>query len=489
MAGAAAVAPARAAAFELLTREAAATGAFDLNAAANDAFAGLDRRDRALAYELAIGTIKRRHALDRVIAACAEVASGHTRPAVREALRLGAFQLLYLDRVPGHAAVSESVELAKRSGRRDGAFANAVLRRVAAGGADALARLAEGESAEAAAVRHSHPAWLVSLWRRELGPEATEALLASDNLPAERCVRVNLLRATSAQAIAALAADGIVARPAATAAEGRGEHDWPDALLLDGAPLEGGAALRDGLVTPQSRASQLAAAVATESLEPAAAGSFADLCAAPGIKTSQIAAALPGWRVDAVDDDPRRAVALRANLSRLGAGSIAVVERDVLELGDDPAARDRYGGVLLDAPCSGLGTLAARPDLRWRRRPADVERLAALQRPARRGGGDPRRAGRHAHLLGLHAHAGRDARRGRAVPGRGAGQRAAAGAGGRLEPRRPGCGAAGAAPPRQRRLRADAAAARRHERFLRRAAAAGGIAWCPRPPATTGVRA
>ncbi len=379
MAGAAAVAPARAAAFELLTREAAATGAFDLNAAANDALAGLDRRDRALAYELAIGTIKRRHALDRVIAACAEVASGHTRPAVREALRLGAFQLLYLDRVPGHAAVSESVELAKRSGRRDGAFANAVLRRVAAGGADALARLAEGESAEAAAVRHSHPAWLVSLWRRELGPEATEALLASDNLPAERCVRVNLLRATSAQAIAALAADGIVARPAATAAEGRGEHDWPDALLLDGAPLEGAAALRDGLVTPQSRASQLAAAVATESLEPAAAGSFADLCAAPGIKTSQIAAALPGWRVDAVDDDPRRAVALRANLSRLGAGSIAVVERDVLELGDDPAARDRYGGVLLDAPCSGLGTLAARPDLRWRRRPADVERLAALQ--------------------------------------------------------------------------------------------------------------
>jgi len=375
-----AVAPARAAAFDLLEREAAATGAFDLSAAAADAFAGLDRRDRALAYELATGTIKRRLALDRVIAACAEVSPGRTRPAVREALRLAAFQLLYLDRVPAHAAVSESVELAKRSGRRDGAFANAVLRRVAAGGADTLARLSEGDSAEAAAVRHAHPLWIVSLWRRELGREAAEALLAADNLPAERCVRVNRLRATAQQAIAALAADGIDARPSGPIGGQTGERPWPDALLLDGAPLEGGAALRDGLVTPQSRASQLAAAIATQALGPGTAGTFADLCAAPGVKTSQIAAALPAWRLVAVDDEPRRAAAMRANLARLGADGVEVLERDVIELGGDRDWSSRCRGVLLDAPCSGLGTLAARPDLRWRRRPADVERLAALQR-------------------------------------------------------------------------------------------------------------
>ena len=374
-----AVAPARAAAFELLLGEAAASRTFDLNAAAGVAFAGLDRRDRALAYELATGTIKRRSTVDRVIAACAEVSPGRTRPAVREALRLGAFQLLYLDRVPAHAAVSESVELAKRSGRRDGAFANAVLRRVATGGADALARLTEGSSIEVLALRHSHPVWLVSLWRRELGGETTEALLAADNLPAERCVRVNRLRGTREQAIAALAADGIDARPAASDTDPDSQGGWPDALLLEGAPLEGSVALRDGLVTPQSRGSQLAGTVATGALGPGAGGAFVDLCAAPGVKTSQVAAALPGWRVVAVDDDLQRAVALRDNLRRLGVDAVEVVERDVLELGDEDG-RGRYQGVLLDAPCSGLGTLAARPDLRWRRRPADVERLAALQR-------------------------------------------------------------------------------------------------------------
>ena len=401
----AAVAPARAAAFELLTREASSSGAFDLAAAAADVFAGLDRRDRALAYELATGTLKRRRTLDQVIAACADVAPGRIRPAVREALRLATFQILYLDRVPAHAAVSDSVELAKRSGRRDGAFANAVLRRVAAGGAAALARLTEGDSAAALAARHAHPEWLVSLWRRELGPETAEALLAADNLPAERCVRVNRLRATPQQAIAALAADGIEARaaeqpsaterharrdgpasasdgharPAGHVAEAGDAPAWPDALLLEGAALEGAAALRDGLVTPQSRASQLAAAVAVEALDPAADGAFADLCAAPGVKTSQIAAALPGWRVVAIDDDPQRAAGLRANLGRLGADAVQVVERDVLELGADAGEHGRYLGALLDAPCSGLGTLASRPDLRWRRRPADLGRLAALQ--------------------------------------------------------------------------------------------------------------
>ncbi len=375
-----AVAPARAAAFELLTREAAASGTFDLAAAAAAVFAGLDRRDRGLAYELATGTIKRRRTLDRVMAACADVAPGRTRPAVREALRLATFQMLYLDRVPAHAAVSDSVELAKRSGRRDGAFANAVLRRVAAGGAEALARLTEGDSAAALALRHAHPEWLVTLWRRELGSDTAEALLAADNLPAERCVRVNRLRATPDQAIAALAADDIEARPIDARHPGAGASDWPDALLVEGAALEGAAALRDGLVTPQSRASQLAAVIATEAFDPAGPGRFADLCAAPGVKTAQLAAALPGWRVVAVDDDPQRAAALRANLSRLGADDIEVVERDVLVLGDDPAEQGRYQGVLLDAPCSGLGTLASRPDLRWRRKPADVGRLAALQR-------------------------------------------------------------------------------------------------------------
>jgi 16S rRNA (cytosine967-C5)-methyltransferase len=147
------------------------------------------------------------------------------------------------------------------------------------------------------------------------------------------------------------------------------------ALLVDGPPLESSSALRDGLVTPQARGSQLAAAVA-------ASGSpggrrIVDLCAAPGGKTAQLRALLPAWEVLAVEIDPKRAVALRANLDRLGAPA-EVLEADATNLPAD--LHERFDAVLLDAPCSGLGTLASRADLRWRRRPADVDRLASAQR-------------------------------------------------------------------------------------------------------------
>lgn len=376
------VAPARRAAFAVLLRETRSRAPFDLAAATGVEFARLAARDRALAYELAMGTIKRRNSLDRVVAAFSDASSSRLRPEVRESLRLGAFQLLYLDRVPAHAAVNDAVELAKAHGRRTGAFVNAVLRKVASEGRAELARLSGGASIEALAVRCSHPDWLVSLWVDELGRDAAEALMEADNRPAERCVRVNRLRATIAQAQASLSGDGITAR-LAREAYAEVAPDTPDALLLEGPALESSAAFREGLVMPQSRGSQLAAAIAAGALEPGARrgpARAADLCAAPGGKTSQLAALLAGWRLLAVDDEPRRVAALRANLTRLGAADIEVCERDVLEMGADEAERGRYGVVLLDAPCSGLGTLASRPDLRWRRRAGDVRRLATLQR-------------------------------------------------------------------------------------------------------------
>ncbi len=377
---AATVAPARAAAFHVLLREARSRAPFDVTAATAVAFAPLEARDRALAYELVMGTIKRRNSLDRVIAAFSNAASSRVSPDARESLRLAAFQLLYLDRVPAHAAVFDAVEMAKGHGGRTASFVNAVLRKVAADGRAELSRLSAAETTEALALRHSHPEWLVALWVAELGREAAEALMAADNLPAQRCVRLNRLRATPAQAQASLARDGIVAR-AVPGTSVDGSSDTPDALLLEGPPLEASAAFREGLVTPQSRGSQLAAAIAAGACDPAAGGGrVADLCAAPGGKTSQLAALLPGWQVLAVDDEPRRVAALRANLARLGAADVEVVERDVLAMCDDAAQRGSYDVVLLDAPCSGLGTLASRPDLRWRRRAGDLGRLAVLER-------------------------------------------------------------------------------------------------------------
>jgi 16S rRNA (cytosine967-C5)-methyltransferase len=377
---AATVAPARGAALKVLLRESRSRAPFDLQSATAAEFAGLETRDRALAYELVMGTIKRRNSLDRVIAAYAKASPSRVAPEVRESLRLGAFQLLYLDRVPAHAAVFDAVELVKGHGPRTGSFVNAVLRKVAADGRAELARLSTGETSAALALRHSHPEWLVALWVDELGREAAEALMAADNRPAERCVRVNRLRATPAQAQAALARDGIAARSLASAFGGR-PPDTPDALLLEGPPLEASAAFGEGLVTPQSRGSQLAVAVAVGPFGAAlGSGRAADLCAAPGGKTSQLAALLQGWHVVAVDDEPGRVTALRANLARLGAVEVEVVERDVLAMGEDAAQWGRYDLVLLDAPCCGLGTLASRPELRWRRRAGDLERLSALQR-------------------------------------------------------------------------------------------------------------
>lgn len=161
--------------------------------------------------------------------------------------------------------------------------------------------------------------------------------------------------------------------PAFTTAEVEG---LPEGLLYEGPSLERSAAFADGFVTPQSRGSQVAGAVAASCAR--ADARVLDLCAAPGTKTAQLAGLLPHAKLAALDVDERRVDAMRRNLDRLRVRHVEVLHRDLLEL---PTSYDgAWDVVLLDAPCTGLGTLASRPDLRWRRRRDDVERLAALQR-------------------------------------------------------------------------------------------------------------
>jgi 16S rRNA (cytosine967-C5)-methyltransferase len=209
--------------------------------------------------------------------------------------------------------------------------------------------------------------WLVKLLRAELGDAAAEALLeAADHAP-ERCLRANPLRGGMESARSALAAEGYSTQ---------GIAGLPDALLYDGPPLERSNAFRSGIVTAQSRGSQVAGIVAAGGAV-GPGSKVLDLCAAPGAKTSQLAGLLPGAAVTAVEVDEARAEALRANLARLAAHAVSVLRADALEL---PAGFDAtFDAVLLDAPCSGLGTLGSRADLRWRRRPQDVSRLAELQ--------------------------------------------------------------------------------------------------------------
>jgi 16S rRNA (cytosine967-C5)-methyltransferase len=333
--------------------------------------AGLAPRDRALATRLAYGVVQRKATLDHVIQTLARRPTAKLEPAVLAALRLGVFQLAFMDRVPAHAAVGESVELAKRHSRGGAGLVNAVLRRAAREARPLIDALPE-RTPEEAALRHSHPLWIAEMWFEQLGAEAARALMAADNEPAEAAIRANTLK-TTVQALAAQL-------PAAPAG------DLPDALLLTD-PFDAFASPQwhDGLFMPQSRAAQAVA----RALDPRPGEHVLDLCAAPGAKTTHLAALMGNaGRITAVERHTGRAESLRRTAARMGAANVSVVVADAADPIDGS-----YDRVLVDPPCSDLGTLAARPDARWRKEPRDVAQLAELQRRILERGADVLRPG------------------------------------------------------------------------------------------------
>jgi 16S rRNA (cytosine967-C5)-methyltransferase len=336
------VSPARKAAHAVVLRT-LADGAYADRALHGEA-RGLDARDRALAKQLAFGTVQRRLTLDHVIG---EHVDRRLEPGVRAALHLGLFQLLFLDGVAAHAAIGEAVELAKPSpGHR---LVNAVLRRVQREGAE----LPADDTPAGAAIRHSHPRWLTELWWEWLGADDARALLRADNEPAELALRVNTL-------VDADVADVPGRRDGTTIVV-----DGPfDALAHPGYAA--------GAFTPQSRASQLVAVT----VAPRPGERVLDLCAAPGGKTTHLAALMEGsGEIVAVERHPGRARALRATCERMRATNVTVVTGDAKAFDGER----RFDRVLLDPPCSGLGTLRSHPDLRWRASPEGIERLAVEQ--------------------------------------------------------------------------------------------------------------
>jgi 16S rRNA (cytosine967-C5)-methyltransferase len=335
----------------------------------------LDARDRALATRLAYGTVQRRATLDHLIATLAGRPPERLEPLVRAALRLGLYQLAYLDRVPAHAAVAESVALVKPASPGGAKLVNAVLRRAAVEAPALVADLPDTTPQEAA-LRHSHPEWVAALWWAALGPEQARALMAADNEPAESSLRVNTLRAT---------ADAVHGRLPVAAHR---VPDLPEGLVLDepfdafGSPL-----WEEGLLMPQSRAAMAVARL----LAPRAGERVLDLCAAPGAKTTHLAALMEGrGEVVAVERHPGRAAALARTVARMGAQEVVSVRTADAVEAHEPAIYDR---VLVDPPCSDLGTLAARPDARWRKEPDAPARLAREQAAILRAGAAALRPG------------------------------------------------------------------------------------------------
>jgi 16S rRNA (cytosine967-C5)-methyltransferase len=355
-----AVAPARRCAFVVLRRvfERGAYADQALHAECKDH----DPRDRALAMRLAYGAVQRKATLDYLIERLSDRPAARLDPPVLAALRLGLYELLYLGGAPDYAVVADAVELAKAHGRAGHGLVNAVLRRAAREGrAELLGGLSE-ETPEQAAVMHSHPEWIAGLWWDELGAAQARALMAFDNEPGEVALRANTLRTD----VRTLAGE----LPVRT----RVDDEIPEALVLE-EPFDMHASplWQTGAFIAQSRAAMLVA----HALAPLPGDRVLDLCAAPGGKSTHLAALMQGrGQVLAVERNPRRAAALARTTQRLRAASVRV------EIADAASARPEgpvFDRVLVDPPCSGLGTLQARADLRWRMTPESVREMAAQQ--------------------------------------------------------------------------------------------------------------
>ena len=336
-------------------------------------------RERAQAQRLAYGAVQRRATADHLVELLARRPVTRLDPPVLAALRLGLFELLHSRRTPAHAAVGEAVTLAKAAvareqpggeNRADAAagFVNAVLRRAQLEGATLLAGVDES-TPEGAAVLHSYPAWLARMWWGELGPQRARTLMAAMNGPPETALRVNTIVAEPERVLVRLRAAGErVERPDAPPPLAP-----PEALVVRG-PL--GEATRERMaaweLVAQARGSQAVVWL----LDPRPDERVLDLCAAPGIKTTAIAARMQNrGEIVAVELDHGRAARLAELCERLGAARVRVVEADAAraDLGDG------YDRILVDPPCSDLGTLASRPDARWRKSPQLVDRVSRIQ--------------------------------------------------------------------------------------------------------------
>ncbi len=363
------IAAAREAAYQAL--RAVSTGAADLSHALARVRTRLpDERDRALTGEIVTGTLRWQGAFDHVIASFSGRPLSRLDPEVLDILRSAIFQLLYLDRVPAAAVVSDAVNLTRKIGKKSaGPFVNALLRRVSRERRQLPLppRPQETNDRQAAleylSITLSHPRWLAERWLDRYGFEATESWLQFNNRPAPLTIRANRLRIDGASLANRLAAEGVELEPCRFAGDA-----W---LVRKGNPLL--TSLADsGLFVVQDEASQLVA-----SLVGAQAGDrVLDACASPGGKTTAIAAAMDDRGLILATDVRGRRVDLLARTVRAsGAHSVRIVQADAAAL---PLAAS-FDWVLLDVPCSGLGTLRRDPDVRWRRSAADLQGLAEAQ--------------------------------------------------------------------------------------------------------------
>ncbi len=322
----------------------------------------IDAKDRSLLTELTYGTLQHKLTLDYYLE---PFIKGKVDIWVRWLLRMSLYQMHYLSKIPPHAAVNEAVEIAKRRGHKGiASLVNGVLRSILREGVRSLDEI-ENE-VERLAVATSHPQWLVERWVESYGFDKTRAMLEENNVPPAQTVRVNVTKATVEQVLTTLEREGVKAK--------RSEFVPECIYLLSGQAARTGA-FRNGLITIQDESSMLPATV----LNPQPGMKVLDMCAAPGGKTTHMAEKMNNeGSILATDLHPKKLDLIEENTARLGLTIVQTAPLDGRQATQFLKEED-YDAILVDAPCSGLGVMRRKPDIKYTKREEDLQSLQTIQ--------------------------------------------------------------------------------------------------------------
>ena len=329
---------------------------------------GLTGPDRGLYTELVYGTLRKQGTLDHIISQFSNTPPGRLERSVILLLRLGLYQMFFLDRIPVSAAVNETVNLAKQYSSRSAGFINAVLRSADRGRETISYPDPDKEPAAWLAAKHSHPLWIAEGWLAQLGFAEAAELAAAMSGPPPFTIRANRLKNDRDALLKDLQAEGVTAVPCSHA---------PDGLTITSSiSLANLKSFSEGLFAVQDEASQLAALL----LSPQPGDTILDLCAAPGGKASYLAE-LTGdvCTLVACDRNPRKLALIREVVERLGIKNITVTLLDATKP-LEKLEKGLFDRILVDAPCSGLGVIHRNPEGKWWKEPSDPLRLAITQR-------------------------------------------------------------------------------------------------------------
>lgn len=325
----------------------------------------LDPRDRSLITEIVYGTIQNQRLLDFYLQPFLKQRVEKLEQWVKQLLRMSLYQFIFLDRVPEHAVVHESVEISKTRGHKGiTGMINGVLRNFLRSPKASTEKVNDAQ--ERLAIETSHPTWLVKRWVKQFGMERATKICQENNLPPNMTIRVNLLKSSREKIKEALLKEGFEVEETANAKEGL--------RIIAGGNVTQSSLFKEGHFTVQDESSMLIAPL----LDPHPGMNVLDACAAPGGKTTHLAEYMNNeGQVLAVDLHPHKEKLVQFNAKRLGTSIVKTLVSDARKL--NMKVGQEFDRILLDAPCSGFGVIRRKPDLKWKKTESDIAQISRIQ--------------------------------------------------------------------------------------------------------------